>query len=66
MHHLVGSHKDREMKQRSKKRAGGAAVEYVLGFAMMTLVLCAIFQLARAVMGSYFDFGSMAALRPWL
>jgi hypothetical protein len=54
------------MKRIHRLRQGGAAVEYVLSMAMMVLVLVAIFQLARAVMGSFFDFGSMAAHRPWL
>lgn len=54
------------MKRHRMKRRGGAAIEYVLGFAMMTLVLGALFQLARLVMGNFFDFGAMSALRPWL
>lgn len=54
------------MKGLRKKRMGGVGIEYVLGFAFMVLVLGAIFQLATAVMGNFFDFGSMAAHRPWL
>jgi hypothetical protein len=54
------------MKRQQKNRKGSVALEYVLSFAMMVAVLAALFWFARGVVGHFFDFGSMAARRPWL